>query len=202
MEHNCFTVLFWFLSHTTMSINHKHTYVLFVLNLPSTSHRIPPPRLSQSTRSELPSHTANSYWISILHMECISFINFWSRFSSCLWWKAWSTFPRSTNPYHIIFKNKLYFIILKVLAYNCQVKYDIFIKFFLSKNKLFFSASLTQTMIDNQINWLSRRSVCIFLKESILWHLNSRDLLHPKALQSSWLDLCFSYWVFFFFFFY
>ena len=164
---------------------------------PTTSH---PSRLSQSTRSELPSHTANSYWISILHMECVSFINFWSRFSICLRWKAWSTFPRSTNPYHIIFKNKLYFIILKVLAYNCQVKYDIFIKFFLSKNKLFFSASLTQTMIDNQINWLSRRSVCIFLKESILWHLTSRDLLHPKALQSSWLDLCFSYWVFFFFF--
>ena len=46
--------------------------------------------------------------------------------------------------------------------YNCQVKYGIFIKLFLSKNKLLLSASLTQTMIDNQINWLSRRSVCIF----------------------------------------
>ena len=72
LEDNYLTILCWFLPYTNM--NHKHTYVLSVLNLLPTSH---PSRWSQSTRFELTrfehqiewiSHSANSHWLSILHM--------------------------------------------------------------------------------------------------------------------------------------
>ena len=45
--------------------SHRYTYVLPFLNLPPTSHSVPPPPMW--SQSSLP-HTANSHWLFSLHM--------------------------------------------------------------------------------------------------------------------------------------
>ena len=54
--------------HILAWISHKYTYVPCLLNLPSISHPIPPPRLSQSTGLSSLHHTTNPHWLSVLHV--------------------------------------------------------------------------------------------------------------------------------------
>ena len=54
--------------HTSTRISHRYTYVPSLLNLPPLSHLSHPSRLSQSTRLSSLCNTANSYWLSVLHM--------------------------------------------------------------------------------------------------------------------------------------
>ena len=74
MEDGCFTTLCWFLPY--ISVNQKWVYMSppswISLQLPTPSH---PSRLSQSTRFELAPCiiTANSHWLSVLHMVIYMF---------------------------------------------------------------------------------------------------------------------------------
>ena len=54
--------------HTSTKISHRYTHVPSLLNLPSISPLSRPSRLSQSPCLSSLSHTANSHWLSILHM--------------------------------------------------------------------------------------------------------------------------------------
>ena len=54
---------------TSTSISHKYTHIPSFLNLPPNSFPIYPTRLIQSPRLSLLSHTANSHWLSIVHVS-------------------------------------------------------------------------------------------------------------------------------------
>ena len=56
--------------HTSTRISHRYTYVPPFVTLPPTSH---PSRLLQSSSLSSLSHTANSHWLSILHMVMYMF---------------------------------------------------------------------------------------------------------------------------------
>ena len=58
--------------HTSTWISHRYTHVSSLLNLPPTSHSIPPSRLSESTRCDLPA-SYSTFPLSTLHMLIFMF---------------------------------------------------------------------------------------------------------------------------------
>ena len=72
LEDNCFITLCWF-CRTSTWVSHRYMYVPSLLNVPPISVTIHPSRLSQSTGLSSLCHTANSHWLSVLHMAVYMF---------------------------------------------------------------------------------------------------------------------------------
>ena len=75
MEDNCFTILCWFLPYINM--NQPQVYIC-ALPLEPSSHLSPPShpsRLSQNTGLSSLYHTANSHWLSILHIVVVQLLS-------------------------------------------------------------------------------------------------------------------------------
>ena len=72
LNHNCFTILFWFLPYTSTSISHRYIRVSSLLTLPPASYPIPslqvvtePQFEFTESYSESPDYTGNIY-VSVL----------------------------------------------------------------------------------------------------------------------------------------
>ena len=72
LEDNCFIMLCWFLPYVNM--NPPQVCICpSLLNVPPISLTIHPSRLSQGTGLSSLCHTANSHWLSVLHMAVYMF---------------------------------------------------------------------------------------------------------------------------------
>ena len=60
--------------HTLTRTNGRDTYISTLVNLPPTSRPIPPSMLSWSTGPSTLYHTANSHWLSVLHVVMCMFL--------------------------------------------------------------------------------------------------------------------------------
>ena len=73
LEDNCFTMLHWFLPY--INVNQGCVCVcvcVCVCPLPLEAPSLLPPRLTPLGRQRAPGHTANSYWLSVLHtVKCM-----------------------------------------------------------------------------------------------------------------------------------